>query len=81
MIKVKKLVKYSKAVIVRFEQSMICLFLFQRSILTISGKSGSGKSTLLYQLGLLDEPTHGSIKIDKLEVVGLNEERTYNDTV
>lgn len=44
--------------------------------LTISGKSGSGKSTLLYQLGLLDEPTHGSIKIDDLEVVGLNEERT-----
>ncbi len=42
--------------------------------LTISGKSGSGKSTLLYQLGLLDEPTHGSIKIDDLEVVGLNEE-------
>ena len=34
----------------------------------------SGKSTLLYQLGLLDEPTSGSIKIDGLEVVGLNEE-------
>lgn len=41
---------------------------------TISGKSGSGKSTLLYQLGLLDEPTHGSIKIDGVEMVGLDEE-------
>lgn len=45
--------------------------------LTIAGKSGSGKSTLLYQLGLLDEPTSGSIEIDEDEVVGMDEiERT-----
>ncbi len=45
--------------------------------LTIAGKSGSGKSTLLYQLGLLDEPTTGSVKIDEQEVVGIPEqERT-----
>lgn len=45
--------------------------------LTIAGKSGSGKSTLLYQLGLLDEPTSGSVKIDGKEVVGISEnERT-----
>jgi putative ABC transport system ATP-binding protein len=35
----------------------------------ITGRSGSGKSTLLYQLGLLDRPTKGSIKIDDLEAV------------
>lgn len=41
--------------------------------LTIAGKSGSGKSTLLYQLGLLDEPTKGSILIDNDEMVGIAE--------
>ncbi len=30
----------------------------------IMGKSGAGKSTLLYQLGLLDDPTTGTIVID-----------------
>lgn len=30
----------------------------------IMGKSGAGKSTLLYQLGLLDDPTTGTIIID-----------------
>jgi putative ABC transport system ATP-binding protein len=30
----------------------------------IMGKSGAGKSTLLYQLGLLDDPTTGTIKIE-----------------
>ena len=40
---------------------------------TIAGKSGSGKSTLLYQLGLLDEPTSGSVKIDGEEVIGIDE--------
>ena len=45
--------------------------------LTIAGKSGSGKSTLLYQLGLLDIPTSGSILVDAVEMVTMNEnERT-----
>jgi putative ABC transport system ATP-binding protein len=39
----------------------------------ITGRSGSGKSTLLYQLGLLDRPTKGSIKIDDLEVTELSD--------
>lgn len=32
--------------------------------IAIMGRSGAGKSTLLYQMGLLDEPTSGEIKID-----------------
>lgn len=43
----------------------------------IMGKSGAGKSTLMYQLSVLDEPTEGTIQIDGVEVVHLNEqERT-----
>ena len=43
----------------------------------IMGPSGCGKSTLLNILGLLDNPTEGSYKIDDVEVGGLKEkERT-----
>lgn len=43
----------------------------------IMGKSGAGKSTLMYQLSGLDEPTAGSIVIDGIDIVTLNEqERT-----
>lgn len=40
----------------------------------IMGKSGAGKSTLMYQLSALDEPTTGSIIINGIDVVRLNEE-------
>ncbi len=43
--------------------------------LAITGKSGSGKSTLLYQLGLLDHPTSGSIKVGDVEVTSLSEDK------
>ncbi len=43
----------------------------------IMGKSGAGKSTLMYQLSVLDEPTSGSIVVDGIDVVTLDErERT-----
>ena len=43
----------------------------------IMGPSGCGKSTLLSILGLLDNPTKGSYKLQDREVAGLNEdERT-----
>ncbi|HTH93063.1 MAG TPA: ABC transporter ATP-binding protein [Candidatus Paceibacterota bacterium] len=43
----------------------------------IMGKSGAGKSTLLYQLGLLDDPTSGTIRIENTLTTDLSiEERT-----
>ncbi len=41
--------------------------------LTITGRSGSGKSTLLYQLGLLDMPTKGEVRIDGKDLVSIPE--------
>ena len=43
----------------------------------VMGPSGCGKSTLLNILGLLDNPTSGSYKLDGVEVAKLREsERT-----
>ena len=42
-------------------------------MLCIMGKSGSGKSTLLRQMGLLDRPTSGSVRLDGVEVTALGE--------
>jgi putative ABC transport system ATP-binding protein len=39
----------------------------------IAGSSGSGKSTLLHLLGLLDDATEGSIRIEDQEVAHLDE--------
>jgi len=42
-------------------------------ILSVVGRSGSGKTTLLNQIGCLDKPTRGSLKIAGTEVTGLKE--------
>ncbi|MDK9720669.1 MAG: ABC transporter ATP-binding protein [Rhodospirillales bacterium] len=47
-------------------------------MVAITGASGSGKSSLLYLLGLLDEPTEGSVAIDGQDCVHLSDaERTH----
>ncbi len=43
-------------------------------IVSVMGRSGSGKTTLLNQLGCLDRPTRGSLKIADTEVAGLKEQ-------
>lgn len=46
--------------------------------LMVTGRSGSGKSTLLYQLGLLDQPTGGSISLAGINVDMLSDsEKTH----
>lgn len=42
---------------------------------TLVGPSGSGKTTLLNQIGALDEPSSGRIRIDGQEVTGLNRKK------
>ena len=41
-------------------------------MVAIGGASGSGKSTLLSLLGLLESPDNGSIKVDDMELAGLD---------
>lgn len=43
----------------------------------ISGKSGSGKSTLLYIISTLDDPTHGSIVIDGMNVAKMTTRQVH----
>ncbi len=40
--------------------------------IAITGPSGSGKSTLLYIIGLLDEPSSGSVRIDGADPLALD---------
>ena len=43
------------------------------AMMSIMGRSGSGKSTLLRQMGLIDNPTSGSIVFDSKDVMKLSE--------
>ena len=42
-------------------------------VTVILGPSGCGKTTLLNQIGGIDSPTRGSIKVEGKEIAGLNQ--------
>jgi lipoprotein-releasing system ATP-binding protein len=44
-------------------------------LVAITGASGSGKSSLLYLLGLLDEPTSGSVIVDGTDCAHLDDDQ------
>jgi putative ABC transport system ATP-binding protein len=45
----------------------------QGELVAIAGPSGSGKSTLLYVMGTLERPTSGTVRIDGVDVAGLDD--------
>ena len=51
----------------------VTLEIRQGEFVGITGPSGSGKSTLLHLIGLLDEPSGGSISIQGTDVIALSD--------
>jgi len=56
----------------------ISLDIAKGEFLSIMGPSGCGKSTLLNIMGLLDEPSKGSIKIDEQDISSFSDKRLAN---
>lgn len=50
----------------------------QGESIAILGKSGSGKSTLMHLLALLDEPTHGTVKLNGVDAHQLSTRKLDN---
>jgi len=74
MIKVNEIIKnFTNGDIVTKVLKGISFEVPDGQFLSIMGPSGTGKSTLLYQMGLLDEPTSGSIIIDETDVLHFKE--------
>jgi putative ABC transport system ATP-binding protein len=51
----------------------VSLTVGQGELVAIVGPSGSGKTTLLHIVGTLDRPTGGTVRIDGVDVAGLND--------
>ncbi len=67
MIEVKNLIKnYGEGDVVTRVLRGIDLTIPAGQFVAIMGKSGAGKSTLMYQMSLLDQPTSGSVILDKV---------------
>ena len=74
MIKIKNLEKiYRTEEIETVALNKMCLEVQEGEFVAIMGPSGCGKSTLLNILGMLDEPTSGSIRFNGIEVAKFNE--------
>ena len=54
----------------------LSLKVYEKEVVTITGKSGSGKSTLLNILGSLDQPDNGEIQLDGLNILVLTHKET-----
>lgn len=53
----------------------VSLDVFEGEFVSITGPSGSGKSSLLYLLGLLDQPTQGTVELEGIDTTKLNENK------
>ncbi|MHC1547655.1 ABC transporter ATP-binding protein [Phyllobacterium sp. K27] len=51
----------------------ISLSISEKEFVAVTGPSGSGKSSLLYLLGLLDHPSHGSLKLGGKDTAPMDE--------
>ena len=73
MIKTKQLKKIYGGTVQVVALNGITFTIEEAQFVGLMGRSGSGKSTLLHQLGLLDNPTEGSLVIDDIDVNTLSE--------
>ncbi len=73
MITVKDLVRTYPGEVPTYALKGVTFEIQKGEFVALMGRSGSGKSTLLHQLGLLDDPTSGSIVIDGIDVIAMSE--------
>ena len=53
----------------------VSLAVSQGELVAVVGPSGSGKTTLLHIIGTLDQPSTGTVRIDSVDVAGLDDRR------
>lgn len=53
----------------------VSLDVYEGEFMSITGPSGSGKSSLLYLLGLLDQPTKGTIEVEGIDTTKMDENK------